>query len=71
MNVFEQSLVSYLFETHNQEVNYIRAEMHEEEQRLDREQFEREDAEENERQYREAMRNMEREANQLPKGGVQ
>jgi hypothetical protein len=60
------TLVSYLFEDlQRQEVNYIRAEMHEAQQRLDREQIDREEndreqieqeeAEENERAYRETM----------------
>jgi hypothetical protein len=52
------SLVSYLFEAHAQEVNFIRSEMHEEQQRLDREQIEQEEAEENERQYRETMQRL-------------
>jgi hypothetical protein len=35
-SMVSNALVSYLFESHNQEVNYIRSEMHEEQQRLDR-----------------------------------
>ncbi len=49
-------IVAYLFESSNllaQEVQYIRAEMHEEEQRIDREQIE---AEEQEALYREWQR---------------
>jgi len=51
-------IVAYLFESSNllsQEVQYIRAEMHEHEQFLDRQQIEEEEAEENERAYRETM----------------
>jgi DNA-binding LacI/PurR family transcriptional regulator len=51
-------LVSYLFESHNQEVNYIRAEMHEAQQRIDRDQIEQEEAEENEKAYRETMQRL-------------
>jgi hypothetical protein len=50
-------LVSYLFENLNQEVQYIRAEMHEAEQFLDRKQIDED--EENERQYREQMERLE------------
>ena len=54
-------IVAYLFETSNvlsQEVNYIRAEMHEQQQILDRAEIDQLDAEENERQYRETMRDL-------------
>jgi hypothetical protein len=37
-------IISYLFENHNAEVNYIRAEMHEEQQRLDREEIDKAEA---------------------------
>ena len=53
-------VIAYLFETSNllsQEVNYIRAEMHEHEQFLDRQQIDED--EENERQYREQMERLE------------
>jgi hypothetical protein len=52
-----QSLISHLFQNYNQEVEYIRAEVHAHEQFLDRQQIEEEEsAEENERAYREQMR---------------
>ena len=55
-SMVSSGLVSYLFENlQRQEVNYIRAEMHEAQQRIDREQIEQEEAEENERAYRETM----------------
>ena len=78
-------IVAYLFESSNllsQEVNYIRAEMHEHEQFLDRQQIEEEEfreksrsrqqqeqdeAEENERQWREWQHTHQ----QAQTGGVQ
>jgi len=52
------TLVSYLFENLNQEVQYIHSEMHEAQQRLDREQIEQEEAEENEKAFRETMQRL-------------
>jgi hypothetical protein len=50
-------IISYLFENNNQEVNFIRSEMHEAQQFLDRKQMDED--EENERQYREQMERLE------------
>jgi Skp family chaperone for outer membrane proteins len=61
-SIVQQSIVSQLIDqligSYQSELHTIRAENHEEQQRLDREQIEQEEAEENERAYRETMQRL-------------
>jgi hypothetical protein len=57
-SILQQSLLNQLIGSYQSELHTIRAENHEEQQRLDRDQIEQEEAEENERAYRETMQRL-------------